>query len=123
MPPRRGWGMGWRGWLQDFASDGAAGAGARPPCLQRAQAFLQAFPERAPDGHRLAHAFHLRGQRRVGLREFLEGKPRNFRDDVVNARIEARGGLVGWTILIAMNPLLASSGSRKQVTSKPRMRA
>ena len=24
MPPRRGWGMGWRGWLQDFAPDGAA---------------------------------------------------------------------------------------------------
>ena len=45
----------------------AAGAGARSPCLQRAQAFLQAFLERAADGHRFADAFHLRGERGVGL--------------------------------------------------------
>jgi len=48
--------------------------GARPPCLQRAQAFLQAFLERPTDGQRFAHAFHLRGERGVGLRRFLEGK-------------------------------------------------
>jgi hypothetical protein len=59
----------------------------------RAQAFLQAFLERAPDGHRFAHAFHLRGERGVGLREFLEGKARDLGDDVINARLEARGGL------------------------------
>jgi hypothetical protein len=59
---------------------------------QRAQAFLQAFLERAADGHRFADAFHLRGERRVGLREFLEGEARNLGDDVINARLEARGG-------------------------------
>ena len=48
------------------------------------------FLERAPDGHRFAHAFHLRGERGVGLREFLEGKARYLGDDVINARIEAR---------------------------------
>src|ERR1019366_3383891 len=36
--------------------------------FQRAQAFLQAFLERAADGHRFADAFHLRGERGVGLR-------------------------------------------------------
>jgi hypothetical protein len=49
---------------------------------------LQAFLERAPDGHRFADAFHLRGERGVGLREFLEGKARNLGDDVINARLE-----------------------------------
>jgi hypothetical protein len=37
---------------------------------------LQAFLERAANGHRFADAFHLRGERGVGLREFLEGKAR-----------------------------------------------
>src|SRR5208282_2980544 len=60
--------------------------------LQRAQAFLQAFLERAADRHRFAHAFHLRRQRRVGLREFLEGEPRNLGDDVINRRLEAGRG-------------------------------
>ena len=39
------------------AAQAAAAGRARSPCLQRAQAFLQAFLERAPDGHRFAHAF------------------------------------------------------------------
>jgi hypothetical protein len=42
--------------------------------IQRPQAILQSFLERAPGGHRLAHAFHLLGERGVGLREFLEAK-------------------------------------------------
>ena len=50
------------------AAQAAAATRARSPCLQRAQAFLQAFLERAADGHRFAHAFHLRGERGVGLR-------------------------------------------------------
>src|ERR1019366_1183379 len=59
--------------------------------LQRAQAFLQAFLERAADGHRFADAFHLRGECGIGLREFLEGEARNLGDDVINARLEAAG--------------------------------
>ena len=55
---------------------------ARPPCLQRAQAFLQAFLERAANGHPFADPFHLRAEREwwpcasTSLREFFEGKAR-----------------------------------------------
>ena len=57
---------------------------------QRAQAFWRAFLERAPDGHRFADAFHLRGERGVGLRKFLEGEARDLGDHVIYARLEAR---------------------------------
>src|SRR5204862_251367 len=77
----------------------AVAAQAAAANLQRAQAFLQAFLERAPDGHRFAHAFHLRGERGVGLRKFLEGKARNLGDDVINARLEARGGFARDVVL------------------------
>ena len=53
---------------------------------------MQALLERPANGHRFAHAFHLRGERGVGLREFLERKPRHFGHDVINRRLEARGG-------------------------------
>jgi len=79
----------------DFRADAprlAVAAQAAAADLQGAQAFLQAFLERAADGHGFADAFHLRGERGVGLREFLEGKARNLGDDVINARLEARGG-------------------------------
>ena len=83
--------------LIDFRADApglAVAAQAAAANLQRAQAFLQAFLERAADGHRVAHAFHLRGERGVGLREFLEGEARNLGDDVINARLEARGKII-----------------------------
>ena len=60
----------------------AVSAQAAAADLQRVQAFLQAFLERAADGHRFAHAFHLRGERELwpgastGLWEFPEGKAR-----------------------------------------------
>jgi hypothetical protein len=60
---------------------------------------LQAFLERAPDGHRFADAFHLRGERGIGLRKFLKGKARNLGDDVINARFEARGGFARDVVL------------------------
>ena len=34
-----------------------------------------------------------------GLREFLEGKTRNLGDDVINARLEARGGFARDVVL------------------------
>src|SRR5271169_3029968 len=40
--------------------------------LERTQAFLQRFLERTANRHGFAHRFHLRVQRGVGLREFLE---------------------------------------------------
>ena len=86
----------------DFRADApgfAVAAQAAAANLQRAQTFLQAFLERAVDGHRFADAFHLRGERGVGLREFLEGKARNLGDDVINARLEARGGFARDVIL------------------------
>src|SRR5258706_11625608 len=79
----------------DFRADApgfAVAAQTAAADLQRAQAFLQALLERATDGHRFADAFHLRGERGVGLRKFLEGEARNLGDDVINARLEARGG-------------------------------
>ena len=65
----------------------------------RGRGFLQAFLERAADGHRFADAFHLGGERGVGLREFLEGKAQNLGDDVINARLEARGGFARDVVL------------------------
>jgi len=62
------------------------------------------FLERAPDGHGFADAFHLRGERGVGLREFLEGKARNLGDDVINARLEARGGFARDVVLEFVEP-------------------
>src|SRR6266581_303915 len=73
--------------------------------LQRAQAFLQAFLERAPNGYRFANTFHLRGERGVGLWEFLEGKARNLGDDVINARLEARGGFARDVVLEFVEPV------------------
>ena len=87
-----------RPWWRD-APGFAVAAQTAAANLQRAQAFLQAFLERAPDGHGFAHAFHLRGERGVGLREFLEGKARNLGDDVINARLEARGGFARDVVL------------------------
>ena len=46
--------------------------------LERAQSFLQAFLERATNGHRFAD--HLRGERGVGLPEFLEGEARGLKN-------------------------------------------
>jgi hypothetical protein len=42
--------------------------------LQRAQALLQAFLERAANGHRFADAFHLRDEPGVGLGNFSKAK-------------------------------------------------
>ena len=54
---------------------------------------LERLLERPADGHRLADALHLRGQRRVGLGKFLEGEPRHLGDHVVDRRLEAGLGL------------------------------
>src|SRR5664280_756097 len=86
----------------DFRADApglAVAAQAAAANLQGAQAFLQAFLERAADGHGFADAFHLRGERGVGLRKFLEGKARNLGDDVINAWLEAGGGFARDVVL------------------------
>ena len=60
---------------------------------------MEALLERAANGHRFADAFHLRGERGIGLREFLEGETRNLGDDIINARLEARGRLARDVVL------------------------
>ncbi len=69
---------------RDLVEAGQAG-------FQRAQRLLQAFRKRAADRHRFADRFHRRGQHRLGAGKFLEGKARNFGDDVIDRRLE-RGG-------------------------------
>ena len=86
------------------AAQAAAGAGARPPCLQRAQAFLQAFLERAADGHGFAPLYICvvsvgSACGMVAVRQHLEGKARNSGDDVIDARLEARGGFARDVVL------------------------
>ena len=66
---------------------------------QRAQTFLQAFLERAADGHGFADAFHLRGERGIGLGKFLEGEARDFGHHIINARFEAGGGFARDVVL------------------------
>ena len=61
--------------------------------LQRPQGLLQRLGEAAPDGHRLADALHVRGQRRVGAGELLEGEPRHLDDDVVQASARSDAGV------------------------------
>ncbi len=56
--------------------------------LERANAFLQRFFERAADGHDFADGLHLRAERGVGAGKFLELPLRNFHDDVVDGRLE-----------------------------------
>ena len=59
--------------------------------LQTAQRLLQRFLKRAADRHRFADAFHLRRQRRIGLREFFEREARDFDHAIIDRRLETGG--------------------------------
>ena len=59
--------------------------------LEAAKGFHKAFLEGAPNRHDLADASHLRAQGFGRAREFLEGKTRDFRDHIINARLKT-----GW---------------------------
>ena len=61
---------------------------ARHADLEAAQGFLHRLLEVTTDGHDFANRLHLGRQHRLGLREFFEGKARNFGHDVVNGRLE-----------------------------------
>ncbi len=67
--------------------------------LKRTQGLLQRFLERAAYGHGFADAFHLRVEGRIGLREFLEGEPGDFGDDVINGRLETGWSFAGDVVL------------------------
>ena len=68
--------------------------------LEAAQGLLHGLLEGAAHGHHLADGLHLRREAAVGLRELLEGEPRDLRDDVVDRRLERRGrGAAGDVVL------------------------
>ena len=73
----------------------AVAAEAEAAHLQPAQRLLERLLERPPDGHRLAHALHLRRQDGIGLGKFLEGESRDLGDHVVDRRLEAGHRLAG----------------------------
>src|SRR5207249_1375582 len=52
--------------------------------FQAAQSFLQRLLECAPDGHHLAHGFHLRGEPLIRLLRLLEREAQHFGNDVVD---------------------------------------
>ena len=56
--------------------------------FQAAQGFLQRFLEGAANGHHLTDRFHLGGQTRIGLGEFLEIEARHLGDHIVDAWLE-----------------------------------
>ena len=72
--------------------DGVHPAGA--PGLERAQRFSERLGERPPEGHDFADRLHLHAERRIGARELLEREARDFRDDVVERRLERGGRLL-----------------------------
>ena len=50
---------------------------------------MHRFVNGATDGHDLSHRFHRCGEVGLGARELLEGKLRNFGDNVVDAWLKA----------------------------------
>ena len=67
----------------NFRGRAPGGAG-----LERANALAQRFLKGAADGHHFADRFHLRGERGVAAGKFFELPLGNFRDDVIDARLE-----------------------------------
>ena len=61
--------------------------------FESAKCFLERLLEGSTDRHCLTNAFHLRHQRGIGFREFLERETRDFGDDVIDRRFETSLGL------------------------------
>jgi hypothetical protein len=81
-----------------FAQQCGGDFGRRPPGrarLERADRFAQRLLERAADGHHFADGLHLRGEGGVAAGKFLELKLGNFRDHVIDGRLEGAGRLAG----------------------------
>jgi len=79
---------------------------------------LQAFLERAPDGHGFAGILHVRGELgsacgMVAVRKHLEGKARNVGYDVINGRLEARGGFARDLVLDFVEQVTDGAGARR----------
>ena len=80
---------------------------------------MQRFLKGATNRHHFTDRFHLGGQARIGLREFLEVEARHLGDDVINARLErSRGAPAGDLVLqfvegVAHRQLGGHLGNRK----------
>ena len=70
--------------------------------FESAQGFLKGLLEIASDRHNLANRLHLCRQSIIGLREFLEGKPRNLGHDIVDARFERGRGCAAGDIVLEL---------------------
>ena len=75
------------------------------PDFQTSQRLLERLLEGATDGHRFADALHLRRERRVGFRKFLEGKPRDLGHHVVDRRFETGLGFLGDVVGQFLQPI------------------
>ena len=60
--------------------------------FQRAEGLLEGLLEGTPDGHRFTDGLHSGRERGVGADKLLESETRDFRDDVVDGRLEAGRG-------------------------------
>ena len=67
--------------------------------FEGAETFLEGFFEGSPDCHCLTDGFHLGRQGRIGLGKFFKREPGDFCHDVINARLEARGGFARDVVL------------------------
>ena len=63
--------------------------------LHRTDRLLKRLLEGPTDRHALAHGFHLRGERLIGLGELLEGPARHLGDHVIDRWLEAGRRVAG----------------------------
>ena len=59
-----------------------------PSLLKRTKTLLKRFRKSAADGHRFAHGLHASSEHTTGTGKFLERPSGDFRDDVVDDRLE-----------------------------------
>ena len=69
------------------------------PDFEGAETFLEAFFEGPPYRHCFTDGFHLGRQGRIGLGKLFKREPGDFCHDVINARLEARGGFARDVVL------------------------
>ena len=83
-----------------------------PLLLQGPQGLLQRLGEVPADGHRLADALHVRGERAVGAGELLECEPRHLHHHVVERGLEAGRGCPVMSLGISSRVYPRASGPR-----------
>src|ERR1035437_1853177 len=69
------------------------------PDFEGTETFLERLFESSPDCHCFTDGFHLGRQGWIGLGKFFKREPGDFCHDVINARLEARGGFARDVVL------------------------